>query len=151
MTDPPPSVPRIVFSDPVLLLALSMTAVRSLFPLVLVVTMPDGDDRPRLAETAAMVVVMALPFGLPCLWWIRVIRNAFRHGTRTTGEVRRLGNARGAMVLEYEFRHDGASITRTTLSTASSRYRRLREGQQVTVIVDPGQRKRIFVREVYLM
>lgn len=64
-------------------------------------------EAPRLDGACVIAAVTSAPLLLPGLWWVFVTRRAFRSGTRVSGRIRKLSRARGTMLVEYDFKHNG--------------------------------------------
>src|SRR5574341_1001541 len=80
----------------------------------------------------------------------RTISSVFADGMPTQGIVTGIGFFRGRGRIEYSYTVQGEKQMSANAINKNSRTRKLRVGQKVTVLVDPKDPKRAFIRDIYL-
>ncbi|HEX9838566.1 MAG TPA: DUF3592 domain-containing protein, partial [Anaerolineales bacterium] len=80
----------------------------------------------------------------------RTISSVFEDGTEAKGVVTGLSFFRGRGRVQYSYTFQGEKQTSDNAINKNGRTRKLRVGEAVTVIVDPNDPKRAFIREIYL-
>lgn len=153
-----PSVTRIIGNDPAVILALSVAAIPLICGAFVWSSYAFGRAVPVRAEiippTALQIAVASLlvgaPFSLGAAWWIAVTRRTFRSGVESEAIVEDVVAVRHGTSLHFRFRSGGSWLKGKALSTGSGRSRRIVRGSAITVVFDPANPRRCFVRELYV-
>lgn len=82
-------------------------------------------------------------------WRSSRIRAAFTSSHRVPGRITRLTPFRDRAYVHYEYRVNGRAIATRHFVHQTARFKRLREGQDVMVAVDPGRPSTGFVVELF--
>jgi len=140
-----PSLLRVISTDYPSYLSVLFPIVFGGFSLYFFVA---GNDAVRLFLPLA---IAATVIGIPVLVQrYRIISSVFAEGAQTKGIVTSLSFFRGRGRAEYSYTFQGAKQVSANAINKNSRTRKLRVGEAVTVIVDPNNPKRAFIREIYL-
>ena len=84
-------------------------------------------------------------------WWHNRVCRAFKYGVAVQGEVLKAQSSLfGIYVIEYFFRNDGGKMIHTASLNNISRLRKIKQGQIITVLLDPKDKNRSFVKEAYV-
>ena len=105
-------------------------------------------------ETASFFGLIAAPVTLAGLlliaWRIWTIRSVFGGGTGVPGVVSSLAFFRGRGRIRYVYTYRGKKYEGSNALQSNHLARALAPGQDVTVMLDSGNPRRAFVRELYL-
>ncbi len=107
-----------------------------------------GNDAYRLFLPLAMIVTV---IGVPVLVRrYRTISSVFVDGTEAKGIVTGLSFFRGRGRVQYSYTFQGEKQSSDNAINKNGRTRKLRVGQNVTVLVDRNNPKQAFIRDIYL-
>lgn len=107
-----------------------------------------GNDALRLFLPLAMIVTV---IGVPVLVRrYQTISSVFEDGTEAKGIVTGLNFFRGRGRVQYSYTFQGEKQTSDNAINKNGRTRKLRVGQNVTVLVDRNNPKQAFIRDIYL-
>lgn len=140
-----PSLFRIISNDYPSLLAV-------LFPVVFWIFTAyffyggDASAELFLLLSAGMTVV-AIPV---LIWRYRMVASVFEDGMETPGTIQSIHFFRGRGRVEYIYTFQGQKYASGNAVNRTKYTRDLSGGQSVTVVVDPENPKRAFIKEIYL-
>jgi len=96
---------------------------------------------------SAGITLVAIPV---LIWRYRMIASVFEDGMETLGTIQSIYFFRGRGRVEYVYSFQGQKYASGNAINRSKYTRILRDGQPVTVFVNPENPKRAFVKEIYL-
>ena len=145
MPNQKPSLFRVISVD-----YLSLLSV--LFPIVFWIYSAycfySGDDSLQifvLLSTAISIVAIPLLF-----WRYRVISSVFDDGIEVQGTLTGVRFFRGRGRVDYAYSFQGQKFASGNSVNRTRYTKELRDGQQVTILMDRNDPKRAFVKEIYL-
>ncbi len=140
-----PALFRVISVDYLCLLSVLFPVVFWIYSVYCFYTKNDSSQLFVLLSTGLSLV------GIPLLFWrYRLISAVFDDGIETQGTITgvRFFRGRGRVDYAYSFQGQkfvsGNSVNRTKSTSA------LRDGQQVTILMDRNDPQRAFVKEIYL-
>lgn len=140
-----PSLMRVISNDYPSLLA-------ALFPIVFWAFTAyfyyGGDTSSELFLLLSIGITLAAAPVL--IWRYRLISSVFEDGMETPGTIQSVYFFRGRGRVEYVYMFQGQKYSSGNAVNRTKYTRTLRDGQPVTVFVDPENPKRAFIKEIYL-
>jgi hypothetical protein len=137
------SLPRVILTDGVLLLYLA--AVLPSIPIILLL------ERPYIELLLWIVPIVSLSIYVMTWRYDRVCRT-FMFGREVKGKV--LSVARLIIIpiqgIEYGFQVDGKKLRHTALYFDGGNAKRLKEGDEISIMLDPDNPKHTYIKDVYL-
>ncbi|HEX6268842.1 MAG TPA: DUF3592 domain-containing protein [Anaerolineales bacterium] len=107
-----------------------------------------GNDAVRLFLPLALGVTLV---GVPVLVRrYRSIASVFADGEQTKGVITGISFFRGRGLVKYSYTFQGEKRVSDNAINKNGRTRKLKVGQNVTVLVDRNNPKRAFIQEIYL-
>ena len=99
----------------------------------------------------ALLSVGVSVVGIPFLFWrYRIISSVFEDGIETQGTIMGVSFFRGRGRVEYTYNFQGQKYMSGNAINRTKHTKTLRDGQQVTILIDRNDPKRAFVKEIYL-
>lgn len=140
-----PSLFRIISNDYPSLLA-------ALFPIIFWIFTAyffySGDSSAKLFLLLSTGMSLV---GTPVLIWrYRMVASVFEDGMETPGIIQTIYFFRGRGRVEYVYTFQGQKYASGNAINKTKYTRVLRDGQSITVFLDPENPKRAFVKEIYL-
>ena len=145
MQNQSPSLFRIISTDYPSYLSVLFPIVFGAFTIYFFITKHNSSQL-FLLITAVVTII-----GVPTLIRrYRTISSVFVNGTPTKGVITAIGFLRGRGRVEYSYTAQGETHKSSNAINRNGHTRKLRIGQNVKVVVDPGDPKRAFIQEIYL-
>jgi hypothetical protein len=107
--------------------------------------------RPERGDIFLWIALAFTGVGLPALIWrVTLIRSVFAGGEEVPGVITHVSfyRDRGRAEFAYQFREESLASHNPLHKTASARA--LVQGQQVTLVLDPQNPKRAFIRHLFV-
>lgn len=144
----PPSLIRLIDTDYITLLALVFPLVAwglyAAFKLTRAASPPDAIYIPLAAAvTAAALAVL--------VWRYRAFAHVFAEGVEVRAVIHTAAFFRDRGRLEFVYTYLGEKYLGSTAVHKNARTKVLQPGEQVTVLVDPGNPRRAFIRDLYVL
>lgn len=150
-----PSVFRIMWTDywaalsAILLFPfLALIFIFGILPMLL-----DTRITANLASLLTLLVGAALwtlIFGGALAWRVTVIRSIFNDGQDVKGQISEVGFSRDHGTVKYTYTYMGTQYTASNRIMKNGRTGRLAAGVETGVMVDTGDPRRAFLKELYL-
>jgi len=150
-----PSVMRIVWTDYWAALAaiflfpfLALIFIFGILPMLL-----DSRITTNLASLLTLLIGAAfwtLIFGGALAWRITVIRSVFADGQDVRGQISEVGFSRDHGTVKYSYTYMGTNYTGSNRVMKNGRTGRLAAGAEAGVMVDTGDPRRAFLKDLYL-
>ena len=145
MQNQSPSLLRIISTDYPSYLSVLFPIVFGAFTIYFFITKHNSSQLFLLITSVVTII------GVPTLIWrYRTISSVFTNGIPTKGVITAIGFLRGRGRIEYSYTAQGETHTSSNAINRNGHTRKLRIGQNVKVVVDPGDPKRAFIQEIYL-
>jgi hypothetical protein len=95
--------------------------------------------------------IAALVIGMPVLIWrVRSIQSIFTNGVIVSGQIINIGFHRDRGRVEYSYHYEGQTYQVGNAIQKTKRTKTLNSGDEITVIVDPTNPKKAYIRELYM-
>ncbi len=150
-----PSIWRIIWTD-----YYARQAAILLFPILVLVIIIIGIPmlvEPGLVPPSQVLLVLLVGFAFWVLIFggmlalrISAIRSAFNDGQEVTGKITALDLERDFGLVKYTYIYMGTPFTCSNRIAKNGRTRQLVAGSQVQVMVDLGDPRRAFLKDLYL-
>ena len=145
MPNKKPSLFRIISIDYLSLLSVLFPVVFWIYSAYCFFTQDDSLQLFVLLSIGLSVV------GIPLLFWrYRLISAVFDDGVETQGTITGIRFFRGRGRVDYAYSFQGQKYVSGNSVNRTKSTRALRDGQQVTILIDRNDPKRAFVKEIYL-
>ncbi len=150
-----PSVLRIAWTDYWAALAaiflfpfLALIFIFGILPMLL-----DSRITTNLASLLTLLIGAAfwtLIFGGALAWRISVIRSVFNDGQDLRGQISQVDFSRDHGTVKYTYTYMGMNYTASNRVMKNGRTGRLAAGTDASIMVDTGDPKRAFLKDIYL-
>jgi hypothetical protein len=139
-----PSLFRIVRTD--YLASLAVLAPLVVWGMAVIFPLLGETDAAFDISLAGVVTVIALPV---LLWRVAVISNTLTNGIDVAGVISNASFFRGRGRIDYVYSYQGEKLQSSNAVHQNKQTSALTMGSSVTVVLDPNNPKRAFVRELY--
>jgi hypothetical protein len=139
-----PSVLRILRTD--YLASMTVLAPLVLWGMAIFFPIFGQTDSAFFVSLAGAVTVIALPV---LLWRVSVISSTLINGIDVAGVISGAGFFRGRGRITYIYSYQGEKLKCSNAVQQNKQTNALAVGSSVTVILDPNNPKRAFIRELY--
>ncbi len=131
-----------------------------LFPFIALILIFEGLplllEPTTMVNTQNLVVLLALTaawvfiFGGILAWRISVIRSVFNDGQELKGQITEVRFTRDRGLVKYTYTYMGTPYTASNRVMKNRRSQKLTPGSEAQVMVDTGDPRRAFLRDLYL-
>ncbi len=150
-----PSVFRIILTDYYTLLA-AMLTFPVLVMVILLIVIPLAIETKQMANVQGLVVVLmgiglwAIVFGGALALRISMICSAFNDGQELRGQITEVMFTGNNGWVKYTYVYMGTPFISSNRIVRNGRTRQFAPGSQAQVMVDTGDPKRAFLRDIYV-
>jgi hypothetical protein len=139
-----PSLFRIARTD--YLASLTVLAPVVVWGMAVIFPLLGQTDAAFYVSLASAVTVVALPV---LLWRTSVVSNTLTNGIDVAGVISSAGFFRGRGRISYIYSYQGEKLQSSNAVQQNKQASALTVGSSVTVVLDPNNPKRAFIRDIY--